>query len=266
MTYKIFGKINDEKKEKILSFRVSKKMHSYFETHAKEAYGDTTTGLKEIMFQYMENITYKRGTIYNNPMFIILPKEDIINEQAKIRDTKNEPPFNPCEEYNKINDITKVKIYDHIESYILENRPLDSEEDIRDIVRAYSKDGYIIAHFYLNNYLDKFNKGIYSLDSNHQNAHRGFIMFECDNQIYNIVLTYELDENGLLKSGKANIISNSDAYNLAKEKDNIQLAKIIDKYNHESTNIEQNIDDLKNKKKELERQLKEVNRQIKMLR
>lgn len=265
MTYKIFGDIKETDKEKILSFRVSKKVYNIFVSHAEAKYGDKTTGLNQILLQYLESVTFKRGTIYNNPMFIILPKEDIINKQAKIRDTKNEPPINPCEEYNKIDDITKVKIYDHIESYILENRPLDSEEDIRDIARAYSKDGYIIAHFYLNNYLDKSNNGIYSLDSNHQNAHMGFIMFEYNNQIYNIVLAYELDENGLLKSGKANIISNSDAYKLAREKDNLQLAKIIDKYNHNSTNIEQNIDDLKNKKKELERQLKEINRQIKML-
>ena len=60
-------------------------------------------------------------------------------------------------------------------------------------------------------------------------------------------------------------LNSGDAYNLAKEKDNLQLAKIIDKYNHDSTNIEQNIDDLKNKKKELEKQIKEINRQIKML-
>jgi len=159
-----------------------------------------------------------------------------------------------------------VNIYDDVDSYLFENRPLDSEEDIKDMARAYEKEGYIIAHFYLNNYLDKFNNGIYSLDSSNQNTHRGFIMFEYNGQIYNIVLTYELDENGILDSGKAKIISNSDAYNLAKEKDNIQLAKIIDKYNHNSTNIKQNIDDLKNKKKELEKQLKEINRQIKMLR
>ena len=266
MTYKIFGDIQEGTKEKILSFRVSKEVHSYFESHANARYEDVATGLTQILFQYMESIAFKRGTINNTPMYIILPKEDIINKEAKIRDTKNEPPFNPCEEYSKINDVTKVNIYDDVDSYLFENRPFDSEEDIKDMARAYGKEGYIIAHFYLNNYLDKFNNGIYSLDSNNQNAHRGFIMFEYNGQIYNIVLTYELDENGILDSGKAKIISDSEAYNLAKEKDNIQLAKIIDKYNHNAANLEQNIDDLKNKKKELERQLKEINRQIKMLR
>lgn len=273
MTYKIFGELADNKKDANLSLRVSKETRYYFEEHAKSKYGDNATALKDILLRYMETIAYKRGTINHNQVYIILPKiskmENIERDyptQATIHKIKIDDKIKPYEEFISLeNSITPVEVYDYIKDY-------DSYDELSNQIlkdQAYhigfDENDFIVVYFYLNNHLDTFNNGGYSIGPNNKCGHMGFIMFEFEGVLYHVILTYVLDDDGVMNYGNAEIKYGSEAYKMAKNKDNLELAKFIDSYNPNTSNIEQDMVALKNKKEDLERQIREINAQIKKL-
>ena len=270
MVYKIFGELNDNKKDANLSLRVSKETRNLFEQHAKGKYGDNATALKDIMLRYMETIAYKRGTINNNQMYMILPKIKSMNNIERdyktistIYDTGINSEYNPTNELMSI--VSPVDVYDYGNDYNsfdeAENQILFHEA----AAMGYGENDFIVVFFYLNNLLDIFNDGIYSIGQNNPNGHMGFIMFEYEDVVYHMILTYVLDDDGVMDIGKAEIKYGSEAYKFAKNKDNLELAKFIDSYNPNTSNIEQDITALKNKREDLERQIQEINAQIKKL-
>lgn len=273
MVYKIFGKLEDDKKDANLSLRVSKETRNYFEQHAKSKYGDNATALKDILLRYMETIAYKRGTINHNQVYIILPK---ISKMENIeRDYHTHAAINKIEIANEIkphkefislkNSITPVEVYDYSKDY-------DSYDELSNQIlkdqayhMGFDENDFIVVYFYLNNHLDTFNNGSYSIGPNNKRGHMGFIMFEFEDVLYHVVLTYVIGDNGLLTNGSARIIYGSDAYKIAKNNDNMELAKFIDKYNPTTSNIEQDIAALKNKKEELQKQIHDINNQLKKI-
>ena len=270
MVYKIFGELNDNKKDANLSLRVSKETRNLFEQHAKGKYGDNATALKDIMLRYMETIAYKRGTINNNQMYMILPKIKSMNNIERdyktistIYDTGINSEYNPTNELMSI--VSPVDVYDYGNDYNsfdeAENQILFHEA----AAMGYGENDFIVVFFYLNNLLDIFNDGIYSIGQNNPNGHMGFIMFEYEDVVYHMILTYVLDDDGVMDIGKAEIKYGSEAYKFAKNKDNLELAKFIDSYNPNTSNIEQDITALKNKREDLKRQIQEINAQIKKL-
>lgn len=273
MVYKIFGDLIEEDKSGNLSFRVSLKTKEYFEQHAKDKYGDNTTALNHILIKYMETIPYKRGTINHNLTYIILQKikkmENIERDyitRATIHKTDSNYDFKPHEELTDLEDsVTPVNIYDYSKDYYnydeLPNQVLKGQA----YQIGYDEDDFIVVYFYLNNHLDISNNGIYCIGPNNPNGHMGFIMFEFEDILYHVILTYVLDDNGVMTIGNAEIKYGSDAYKFAKNKDNMELAKFIDKYNPTTSNIEQDIMALKSKKAELQKQIHEINDQIKQL-
>ena len=273
MVYKIFGELADNKKDANLSLRVSKETRNYFEQHAKSKYGDNATALKDILLRYIETITYKRGTINHNQVYIILPKiakmENIKRDyitHATIHKIKIDYGIKPHEEFIDLkNSVTPVNVYDYSKDY-------DHYDELSNQVlrgQAYNigfdENEFIVIYFYLNNHLDTFNNGCYSIGSNNKNGHMGFIMFEFEDVLYHVILTYVLDDDGVMNHGNAEIKYGSEAYKMAKNKDNLELAKFIDSYNPNTSNIEQDLAALKNKKEDLERQIHEINAQIKQL-
>ena len=273
MVYKIFGELADDKKDANLSLRVSKETRNYFEQHAKSKYGDNATALKDILLRYMETIAYKRGTINHKQTYIILPKIDIMENierdyttQATIHKIDIDSNFNP---YGSLIDlyhsVTPVDVYDYSKDYKsydeLSNQQLKSQA----YTIGYGEDDFIVVYFYLNNHLDIFNNGSYSIGPNNKNGHMGFLMFDFEDVLYHIILNYVIDDNGTLTNGIAEIIYGSEAYKLAKNKNNMELARFIDKYNPNTSNIEQDIAALKSKKEDLQQQIQEINAQIKQL-
>ena len=270
MVYKIFGELNDNKKDANLSLRVSKETRNLFEQHAKGKYGDNATALKDILLRYMEGLSYKRGTINNNQMYMILPKIKSMNNIERdyktistIYDTGINSEYNPTNELMSI--VSPVDVYDYGNDYNsfdeAENQILFHEA----AAMGYGENDFIVVFFYLNNLLDIFNDGIYSIGQNNPNGHMGFIMFEYEDVVYHMILTYVLDDDGVMDIGKAEIKYGSEAYKFAKNKDNLELAKFIDSYNPNTSNIEQDITALKNKREDLKRQIQEINAQIKKL-
>ena len=270
MVYKIFGELNDNKKDANLSLRVSKETRNLFEQHAKGKYGDNATALKDILLRYMEGLSYKRGTINNNQMYMILPKiksmkniERDYKTVSTIYDTGINSEYNPTNELMSI--VSPVDVYDYGNDYNsfdeAENQILFHEA----AAMGYGENDFIVVFFYLNNLLDIFNDGIYSIGQNNPNGHMGFIMFEYEDVVYHMILTYVLDDDGVMDIGKAEIKYGSEAYKFAKNKDNLELAKFIDSYNPNTSNIEQDITALKNKREDLKRQIQEINAQIKKL-
>lgn len=273
MVYKIFGELIDNGKDANLSLRVSKETRNYFEQHAKSKYGDNATALKDILLRYMEKIAYKRGTINYNQTCIILPKIDKMENikrdyitKAHIYEVKIDDNLNPAESFFHLEDsVTPVDIYDYGNDY--ESYDEISNQALMHQAAAigYGKDQFIVVYFYLNNHLDMFYNGCYSLSPHNKNEHAGFLMFEFEDVIYHIVLNYVIDDNGILTDGDAEIIYGSDAYNMAKNRGNMELAKFIDKYNPNTSNIEQDIVALKSKKEDLKQQIHEIDAQIKQL-
>ena len=163
------------------------------------------------------------------------------------------------------NSITPVEVYDYSKDY-------DSYDELSNQIlkdqayhMGFDENDFIVVYFYLNNHLDTFNNGSYSIGPNNKRGHMGFIMFEFEDVLYHVVLTYVIGDNGLLTNGSARIIYGSDAYKIAKNNDNMELAKFIDKYNPTTSNIEQDIAALKNKKEELQKQIHDINNQLKKI-
>lgn len=270
MVYKIFGELHDDKKDANLSLRVSKETRNYFEQHAKSKYGDNATALKDILLRYMETIAYKRGTINSNAMYIIVPKikkmENIVSDyptQFVIHDTNEPLEYFPPNELKY--SVSPFHIYDFGKDYLRfdEYGPQILFHQAAGL--GYGRDDFIVVYFYLNNLLDTFNNGIYSIGPNNPNGHMGFIMFEFEDVVYHVTLTYVLDDDGVMNLGNAEIRYGSEAYKLAKYKDNLELAKFIDSCNPNTSNIDQDLIALKNKKEDLQRQIQEINTQIKKL-
>ena len=273
MVYKIFGELADDKKDANLSFRVSKETRNYFEQHAKSKYGDNATALKDILLRYMEAIAYKRGTINYEQTYIILPKIDKMENierdyttHATIHKIEIGSNFNPHESLIDLyNSVTPINVYDYGKDY--ENYDELSNQQLKSQAYeiGYDEDDFIVVFFYLNNHLDIFNNGSYSIGLNNKNGHMGFLMFDFEDVLYHIILNYVIDDNGTLTNGNAEIIYGSEAYKLAKNKNNMELARFIDKYNPNTSNIEQDIAALKSKKEDLQQQIQEINVQIKQL-
>ncbi|WP_405265310.1 hypothetical protein [Methanobrevibacter sp.] len=270
MVYKIFGELNDDKKDANLSLRVSKETRNLFEQHAKGKYGDNATALKDILLRYMETIAYKRGTINSNAMYIIVPKikkmENIVRDyktQFVIHDTNQPLEYFPPNELKY--SVSPFDIYDYGKDYLNFDEYGSQILFHQAAAMGYGENDFIVVFFYLNNLLDIFNEGIYSIGPNNPNGHMGFIMFEFQDVVYHVILTYVLDDDGVMTMGNAEIKYGLEAYKFAKNKDNLELAKFIDSYNPNTSNIEQDITALKNKREDLERQIQEINAQIKKL-
>lgn len=277
-TNKIFGPIKDNKKDVVLSCRISKEIDKIFKEHVDSLNEnikdnkkkDKATVLKEIFLNYIENMCYKRGTINYKPVYIFLPK--IKNTENFHQDygdpfiiheyDAESPTTDPLTDLTTLFDsVHPVGIYDYAKDYYSYD---EIEKQILIRRSEFKPEETLVVSFYLNNQLDRLKNGYYSEGLKDKNMHEGFLIFEYEDFTYNIKYKYLL-ENDKAEYKIANLITNEEAYERAKFCNNIELAQIIDNYAKGLSNIENDIRILKSKRDYHQKQIKDINKQIKKL-
>ncbi len=265
MNPKLFGEFKDLKKDDTITFRLSSTAKEYFKQHAESHYGSTQKAMDEIFKRYMETITFKRDVVNRNAT-IFLPKVNNIKELEReygtpltVYDFDENSFVNPKEETN-INDniiFDNASPINNISEYMQEEYKnfLIHEGDYTPI------ENYVIVTFNLNNYLDEFIDGVYC--NGDIKFHSGLVI--C---IYNDIpyfIYFRFGEEAYRSEIYVKLVSNSEAYNLAMNTSNIELAGIIDRFNDGISNIEKDKSKLLLKKKNLEKQIREIDTQLKNL-
>ena len=265
MNFKLFEEFKDSKKDDTITFRLSSTAKEYFKQHAEACYGSTQKAMDEVFKRYIETITFKRGLV-NRTATIFLPKAYKTSELE--RDYGN--PLTVYELDENIIIGTKE------ESEISDNIIFDNATTISDVSEYMQNEyknflvhegdytpieDYILVTFNLNNYLDKFINGVYC--SGDIGFHEGLVI--C---IYNDIhyyIHFIFSEETYRSEIFTTLISNKEAYDLAMRADNPDLAEVIDGFNEGISNIEMDKSKLLLKKKNLEKQIMEINVQLKNL-
>ena len=275
----IFGRFknNEDGKTSSLSCRVSKETRDLFKAHAESKFGDVSTGLKEILFDYMSQYPFKRQTFIGVEFNIFVP---IFKE----RDDYDFLPFDVESVYSDIyvpewKDVGNLnEIIYSVNDYREFNPPNDWDHEFEidkyeELVHWLRKDSNftiedgIIIHGNLNNVLDKKIDGTYKAIKESDNFHEGLVIFEFEEKYHYIIFRFEVIKNkGYIDfTTYASLVSNEEAYEKAIESDNIELANFIDNLNEGTSNIEKNKQALINKKEYLINQIKEIDEKLSKL-
>ena len=269
----IFGKFQDNEKERTMSFRVSKETKDLFETHANAIYGGVSNALKEIFLDYMSQYAFKRQTL-NQYVRIFIPfckdEEDFVKHGFLPYIDYISPNW---DDYPKdLVDVNNVvipphRIYD-VGNWDLSNEFLrDNYEDLNHWIHKESsyelEDGLVIV-FPVNNQLDKNVNGIYCWDEDEEmiSSHKGLFIVEFGGMVYYIRYAFEFKQDKMFYPVELKypmLISNREAFSDAMDCDNIELAKLIDSFNEGTSNIEHDKQLLLEKRENLIHQLDEIN-------
>jgi len=268
MVENLFGEYwDDDVKSETICFRVSKKAKEYFVSHANGKYGSTQKAMESIFKEYMESIDYKRGKV-NQVVVLLIPKFYSKKDLDEIKDFEiidfdddgfwheklfDEFSFKLIDNFH--NDVVVksydplVELSDYDKYYFNENLDIDGFE--------INLDDYIIIPFHLNNHLDVFKDGVYkTLGGSH---HTGLIISQFNDIDFYIRFYFEMGEQPSF-----NIITNEKAFDLAIEVNNENLAKTIASFKDiNSKNAD--IESLKYKKEQLEKQISDINNRIEKL-
>lgn len=260
----LFGKYEDNGKEKTMSFRVSKETQRIFDIHAKKFYGDRGEGLKKIFLDYMSQYAFKRQSLTYLYGVYIPKKEKQIKYKNDILCYRDEGGGNFLSNLDDIKNVIvdkgiwELKHYAESTAYYEDNPKGDLEKyywDCEDI----DLDDFIYIKFELNNQLDEAADGIYSIapEKDAANIHQGLIIVPYLDDVYYVTFSFSV-ESGYVSSPTFCLISNSEAYSEAIRCDNLDLAKMIDAFNDGTSNIEKNKEFLKEKRESLIQQIKEI--------
>ena len=231
--------LDDDVKSDTICFRVSKNIKKQFVAHANGKYGSSQKAMEKIFKDYMETVIYKRGKV-NGVTALEIPKFDSKDNLEEIKNSNIK-----IKKINLVNfGENNFKINDNI------------SKDV--IVKSFSSDDSIIVPFFFNNYLDNFIDGVYS--SVGDEYHSGLVM-----SYYNGIDFYILFKFSNLKQlDYFSLISKKQAYELALNVDNKELAEIIIKFNDDNIELD-NINYLKSKKIQLENELSVINEKLKKM-
>ena len=266
----LFGKFRDERKEKTLSFRVSKETHDLFKKHADYNFGDVSKGLKEIFIDYMSQHAFRRQTLTHNvKMFIPKCNEEDFEKQISLPcDNYNigitNIPFDLLDLENVIIDSRGITDYSKLDLNIWSNK--DSYEDDSGWVSknsSYNIDDGFIVEFSINNQLDKDKHGIYCINDEkdeENNAHSGLVIVSHEDMVYYVefLFTIDLDDMSPIDVISPQLITNEDAFQLAWDCGNLELAKLIDSFKDGISNIEHDKEMLMEKREHLLHQIEEI--------
>ena len=268
MSLNFFGEYwDDDVKSDTICFRVSKKAKDYFTKHAHGAYGSTQKAMESIFKNYMESIVYKRGKV-NNIKTILIPKfnskeelnrisyQDIIefDDIGWFRDHLGD--FTIRLEDNLLHDVIVESFYDSKGIKDSDKEYFNNYFDFEEMEIII--DDYIAIPFYFNNYFDLFKNGVYKSKSGE--GHEGLVISEYNGIDFYIYFKFDNQNHPYIT-----LISNEEAYRIAVDVNNIPLANIIASFNENIYLIENDVNTLKNRKKDLEEQIKSINIQLKNL-
>ena len=265
MNPKLFGEFKDLKKDDTITFRLSSTAKEYFKQHAESYYGSTQKAMDEVFKRYMETITFKRGVV-NRTATVFLPKANDTSELE--RDYDNQLTVYDLEENSIIDTNEESNLSDNI---IFDNAtPMNnfSEYMQNEYKNFLIHEGdytpiedYILITFNLNNYLDVFSDGMYC--SGDIGVHEGLVI--CNYNGIPYYIHFRFGEEAYRSEIFTTLISNKEAYDLAMHVDNLNLAEVIDGFNDGISNIEKDKSRLLLKKKNLEKQIKEIDLKLKNL-
>ena len=270
----IFERFTEKEGEETttLSCRVTKETRKIFEAHAKSKYGSVTTGLKRILFDYMSQYPFRRQ-IVNIPVNIFIPLLEMKDNEMRMlpTDTRYYEIVPLYFEYASEYSIDFNSINCIVSDYREFTPSTEFEEDT-----YYDFDGWLYKKFgynlgdglvvsgFLNNYLDKYIDGVYKDNEFMDNSHEGLFIFEFEEEYYYICFRFTLEDK-YDDDVYAHLVSNEEAYKMAIECDNIELAKFIDSLNEGTSNIDGNIKLLEDKKKSLQHQIEEIDDKLSKL-
>lgn len=265
MNPKLFGEFKDTKKDDTITFRLSSTAKEHFKKHAESYYGSTQKAMDEVFKRYMETITFKRGVV-NRTATIFLPKVDDLSELERdyrhpltvynfeeniFIDTNDETNIRDNVIFDNTPDLNSISEYmqNEYESFLIHEGDYTSLED------------YIIVTFNLNNYLDTFDNGVYC--NRDIKFHAGLVIYIFNDIPYFIYFGFS--EEVYRSEIYVKLVPNKEAYDLAMYAENIDLAEVIDEFNVGISNIKNDKTKLLLKKKNLEKQIKKIDAQLKSL-
>lgn len=270
----IFGRYTDKEegnKSPTLTCRVSKETKKLFEAHAKSKFGNVSNGLREILFDYMSQYPFRRQILNVGEINIFVP---VFNDDGAI--------YLPYDFHvdlfdflpHDLEDINDVFVSDyHVESYVgvdSSDYPVgDIYHDVAhwiDKESDYNLDEGVIIGCNINNYLDKNIDGMYRGIEEIDNFHRGLSIFKFEEKYYYIILDFEINRRDeVIMPTPPYLVSNEEAYKMAIECDNIELANFIDNLNEGISNIEKDKQGLINKKEYHLHQIKKIDEKLSKL-
>lgn len=264
----IFGKFEDDKKEKTLSFRVSHETHDLFEKHANTKFGNTSNALKEIFLNYLSNYAFRRQTL-NAYIRIFVPRivDDVIPKDNLPIDNPN--PFFSEEVYEDLLDLNSVIVSPmHIQDVKNMDLSLPHVKDEYDELNGWLikesnyniEDGFFVT-LPLNNHLDKNMDGIYHVEGLDDSQHCGLNIVNYEGCFYYILYFFEvIDVESFypLHIQHMFLIPNEEAFKSAIGSDNIELCKLIDSFHEGTSNIDDNKQLMLEKRENLLHQIEEI--------
>ena len=270
----LFGKFEDNSKEKTMSFRVSKETHDLFEVYANAKWGNTSNALKEMFLEHMSQYSFRRQTLnFFTRVFIPTKGEFDIPDSPRMFISINNPSYTVSEIYLK-DDLLDLRNVILSQKNVTDYRGLiDSEdeaiqEDIKESERwlekksGYHVDDGFFVDIPLNNHLDSNHEGIYcsGMRENYF-QHTGLNILNYEGETY--YLTYEFNHNPddmfdpiSFRYGITH--DNQTAFKQSLACDNIELCKLIDSFNEGTSNIEKDKELLLDKKEKLLNQIEEI--------
>ena len=267
----LFGKFRDDKKEKTMSFRVSKETHKLFETHAKYTYGDVSNGLKEIFIDYMSRHAFRRQSL-TSTIKIFIPKcenEEEFENHSHLPTMEFEligivPPSNLVDIGNVIVDSDWIKDYNTLDLskwYIKDSYEDDSGWISKNSV--YNIDEGFVVEFPLNNHLDWNRKGVYCINDENlkeDDVHSGLVIVDYEDIVYYVEFIFSIyrEKSYPIKVFITHLLTNKDAFERALDCGNLELAKVIDSFNEGTSNIEHDKQMLLDKRENLINQIREI--------
>lgn len=286
MHLKLFKEDEDNAKDETLTFRLSSDRKEKFIAHAKGYYGSSQKCLEFLLNTYMESLAFKRDQMnFNSTIFI--PK---VKNQKEVEKYYGDILSGGLMVYSTDYDVKHLGYHsDEVLSFrdqIMDDYGETFDEDkgedednwfIEDSIKTYnnflegnydanSLSDYIILHIIINNYLDEFKDGVYSNGWEKGYMHDGLNIHVENGIVYYIHTILSIDKVYDFGSEvKAYLISNEEAYSMAKGCGNMELAKLIDEFNDTTSNIQNDLEEMIDKRNSLQKKLDILNKEIDML-
>lgn len=269
-----FGKFRDDEKEETMSFRISKQTKELFKTHAEKRYGGTSNALKEIFLEYMSQYAFRRQTIdYFVRIWIPIceSEEDFDKYPLLPIDSDYGSLILP----QKIDDLNNVIVesqdIEDVRTWDLNDGFLKSKyDDLKgwlDKKSRYTLEEGIVITIPLNNQLDSYNEGIFGSVGFDKclSTHHGISIVEFEGVVYYVLYSFTINPNKTIYPVEIYsplLVTNRDAFNHAVDCGNMDLAVLIDTFNDDTSNIEDDKQLLLDKRENLLRQLDEIDEKL----
>ena len=269
-----FGKFRDDNGDATMSFRISKETKELFKTHAEKRYGGTANALKEIFLEYMSRYAFRRQTI-DYFVRIWIPRCESEEDFHKYQLLPVDSDYGSLIPPTKLDDLNNVIVESHniedVRTWDLEDDFVKSNyDDLNGWIEKksmYCLDDGIVITIPLNNQLDSDNEGIYGGVGfeNNLSYHHGISIVEFEGVVYYVLYSFQINPNTTIypvEIFSALLVTNRDAFNYAVDCGNMDLAVLIDTFNEDTSNIEDDKQLLLDKRENLLHQLDEIDEKL----